>query len=788
MDNTKLTKEMQDAIDNYGSQIKTLQDFVSAVRKRPTMYIGLLYNEGFLNMIREIFQNAVDQLIDPMSPCNYIKIIYNMQTLEVTVSDNGLGLPFNDMIRILTKQHTSKNYEKVKFQYSSGLNGVGSKVVNALSETFIAESYKYDGTAVKLEMKNGYPTTKDPVEIPNKEKAQGTLIKFIPSREIMGENLDLDWNIVYKLVKRIISLTPIGSTVDFEAIDIEGQLHQEHIINTDGIITDLIMKSANPFIKPIVFGEDNGELKLDAAIVFSTEDGGGTSPDVDVTAFSNYCPTISGTHIDGFVKGIESWFVSYMNKIYLTAKNNKTKVIGVDIDNGLKVMISAACLEPLFTGQSKENLSNPEMLQFAKQVAINGLEEWSKSNPQDLNKLCKYFKNIADIRMSAEKEKAKIVEKFDKTFTGYPAKYVRPEGKEHLELIICEGDSAKGTIMDGRCKKRQGVFPIRGKMPNAFRTTYQKFMANAEVQGINNIILDRKPYRKNYDPIKDVMWEKIILGSDADIDGAHIDAIILRFMLLYHPQLIQAGKLYRAVPPLFGVRQGKNKMQYFTERMDIVRYIQKEFTKQNSVKTAEGKDISSKDLSATLALNIDYTYEVDRIANTYAIDPCLLELVLVNKINDKSPAFLKKEIKSKYRFMDSKIDGDEMLIEGTLGDSYNTLYLNDQLISECKEIIKILNENTEIYYNLNGTNVPLYTFMKTFEDSSPKNIQRYKGLGEMDYQQLSESTIHPDGQRTLIQYTIQDVKEEIESIRRYESNMKLILNEVGNVTRTELLG
>lgn len=119
-----LSKEMQDAIDNYGSQIKTLQDFVSAVRKRPTMYIGLLYNEGFLNMIREIFQNAVDQLIDPASPCNYIKIIYNMQSLEVTVLDNGLGLPFNDMIRILTKQHTSKNYEKVKFQYSSGLNGV----------------------------------------------------------------------------------------------------------------------------------------------------------------------------------------------------------------------------------------------------------------------------------------------------------------------------------------------------------------------------------------------------------------------------------------------------------------------------------------------------------------------------------------------------------------------------------------------------------------------------------------------------------------------------------------
>jgi DNA gyrase/topoisomerase IV subunit B len=477
-----------------------------------------------------------------------------------------------------------------------------------------------------------------------------------------------------------------------------------------------------------------------------------------------------------------------MNKIFLSAKNNKTKVISADIDCGLKVMISAACLEPIFTGQAKEILSNAEMEPFARSVAKSTLDEWSKSNPQDLNKICKYLKEIADIRMKSEKEKSKITDKFAKSFTGYPSKYAPPEGKEHLEFIICEGDSAKGTIMDGRDVKRQGVFPIRGKIANAYSTIREKFLANQEVQGINKIILDGQ-YRKNYDPINDVKWEKIIFAADADIDGAHINALLLRFFLLYHPQLIEAGKVYKTVPPLFGVSVSKNKTAYFTERLDIVRYIQKEFVKNNQVLNVDGSSIPNKDLSVLLARNIDYTNEIDKIANTYAVDPLILEMVLVADMNKKSPAFLRKQIKSKYRFVTLEEKGGNMLIEGAVnGELYDTLYVTPELINECAEIIKILDENTDLYYKLNGEDVSLYTLMNTFENTSPKSIQRYKGLGEMDYKKLAESTIHPEGQRTLIQYTLQDAQEEIEAVRVYESNMKLILNEVGKVTRTELLG
>lgn len=784
---TELTEEQKKAIQSYNNEIKTLDSYVTAVRKVPGMYIGPIGNMGFLNMIREIFQNSIDQVVDPTSPATYISLYYNMQTLQVVVQDTGKGLPQESMARILTTPHTSKNYEKRKGEYSSGRHGQGVKVVNALSTSLVAESYRYDGKAVRLETKEGFPITKEPTPIPNPDCIQGTKITFFPCTEVLG-HLDLDWNRVYRLVKLISSLTPIGTVVDFTAVDEYGVTHNEHIENADGIITDLIMKTSSPMIKPIIYGYDNGEQKIDVAFVYDSSVLESGDSGIRVTAFCNYCPTTDGSHISGTIKGIESWFVNYMNKIYLNSKNNKTKVIASDVDCGLCVMISAASLEPIFTGQAKEILSNVEMEPFAKEVVMKGLDEWSKLNPQDLNKICKYLKDIADIRMKADKEKVKIADKFEKTFTGYPKKYFKPEGKEHLELLICEGDSAAGTIIDGRCKKRQGVMPIRGKMPNAFRTKREKFLANEEVQGISKIILDG-PYTKNFD-VNKIKWEKIIFAADADIDGGHICALLIRFFLLYFPQLIEAGKVYKCIPPLFGTVNGKKNV-YYTERIDIIRYIQKQFSMTNTVTTLDGTPLSSKDLSLIFSKNIDYLYEMNKVVFNYAMDPNMLEIILVNHMNNSSPACLKKDIKKAYRFVDiqkNKKYGIDCIEGAVNGKSYDTIFVTDQLIQECEPIIDILKVNDDINYKLNGQEVSLYTLMDQFDKSTPKNISRFKGLGEMEFDQLAESTIHPDGNRVLQQYTLEDAKEEIETIREYESNMKLLLKEVGTVSRTELLG
>lgn len=512
----ELNKNMMEAVDQYGSRVKTLKDFVTAVRKTPGMYIGPIGNAGVLNMFREIFQNAIDQILDPLSPCDWLSAFYDERTMEVVVKDNGLGFPFDSIIRMLTTQHTSKNFEKKPFEYSSGLHGTGSKVVNALSETFTVESYRYDGKAVKVDFIKGYPTTKEPVPIPNKEKRQGSMVTFIPDTSIMGD-INLEWRTVYNLVKHIVSLTPIGTRMEFTAIDINGKKFTEEIVNKDGIITDLIMKVKRPIIKPIVVSNDDGFHKLDCAFCFDSGDEiNGPDSDIRITSFSNFCPTKGGTHIEGCVEGITRWFGLYMNNIYLANQKSKDKlkIIPADIKNGLNIMISAAHLEPIFTGQAKEIMSNQDMVGFCKEVVMKGLDEWSKANPQDLAKISRFFKDIAEVRQKSEASKAKIVTKYQaNVITGLPAKYIRPIGKEGpFELIIVEGDSAKGTVETGRDAKTQGIFPIRGKIINAFKASKSAFFSNEEVQGITRIILGRD-YVKNFD-VKDCKVQKVIFMAD----------------------------------------------------------------------------------------------------------------------------------------------------------------------------------------------------------------------------------------------------------------------------------
>ena len=475
-----------------------------------------------------------------------------------------------------------------------------------------------------------------------------------------------------------------------------------------------------------------------------------------------------------------------MNNIYLANQKGKTKVVFADINNGLNIMIDAAHLEPIFTGQAKEIISNEDMTGYCKEVVMKGLDEWSKANPQDLQKISKFFKDIAELRMKNEGARAKIVTKYhSNVLSGLPSKYKKPKENKDIELIIVEGDSAMGTVMEGRDSSKQGIFPIRGKIINAFTNPRNKVFENEEVQAITKIILGTD-YKRHFD-IKDVKVSKIIFMADADVDGAHISALLLRLFLMYFPQLIQAGMVYKAIPPLYSIKEGK-KNRYFTEQIDIIRYIQKKFMEKYTVSI--GKNcLSSKDVTLIFMNNTDYIYYLERLANTYAIDPYLLEMIINNYVSNKNKINLEKlnkEIKARYRFMGAKKVRNTIIVEGTI-DKVNTLVINDKFIKDCKFVLDIINKNDHLYYNINGEKKSLYEIMKLYESSTPSNISRYKGLGEMNKDQLAESTLYPGSDRTLVRYTLEDIKEEIAAVREYESDSKKILGLVNSVTRDDLL-
>lgn len=775
---SKLSQEMIDNIKNYSGEITTLEDFVAGVRQNIGMYIGSKGNKGFINMIREILQNSIDEMMKKSSPCDFVKISFDERTNWVIVEDNGRGIPFDDMIRIFQSEHTSSNYTKKKGEYSSGLHGVGAKVTNALSKTFIVESYVL-GEARRVEFNDGHPTKKGIVKIPNKDNKQGSIIQFQPAYDVLGD-LSVTWKEVYDLVALILPLANIGAKIQFNAIDLNGEKYSELLVNQDGILTYLIKNVESPLVKPIPIYVDTGEMRMDLVFTFDSAD---MSLDASIVAFANCCPTSAGTHIEGFKKGISTFFTNYMNKIYLaTADKGKGKkkpitITPNDVRTGLKAILSVYHLEPVFNGQAKEILANEEMAPFVRDEIMKGLDEWAKQNPSDLQKLCKYFKEVAQLRMNADKEKVKLNNKYSKSLSGLPTKYVAPSGKDHIELWICEGDSAAGTMRNHRAPN-QGYFPVRGKIPNALKNPPVKFLANAEISGIINII--DAGYGKSFD-IDKVKWDKIILGVDADADGDHIASLFEIFFMLYMPGLIEAGKVYKSVPPLYGVPMGK-KMKFLKDKMEFVEYVQNAFSAKYTVTKVNGTKITKSELSKILYNNSDYTYEVEKVANGYSTDPFLLESVLM--LRNLPVKEMKTKLKKLFRFIDVKQAGDSIVVSGSHDKKFQTVILNQKLINHCQNILPYFDSNKDLVYKINEQNMSLYEMMHLFDQSTP-NMSRFKGLGEMTGDRLYESTLNPEN-RLLVRYTIEDIKKDMEKIRYYHDNKDMLLNDV-QVTRFDLL-
>lgn len=775
---SKLSQEMIDNIKNYSGEITTLEDFVAGVRQNIGMYIGSKGNKGFINMIREILQNSIDEMMKKSSPCDFVKISFDERTNWVIVEDNGRGIPFDDMIRIFQSEHTSSNYTKKKGEYSSGLHGVGAKVTNALSKTFIVESYVL-GEARRVEFSDGHPTKKGIVKIPNKDNKQGSIIQFQPAYDVLGD-LSVAWKEVYDLVTLILPLANIGAKIQFNAIDLNGEKYSELLVNQDGILTYLIKNVESPLVKPIPIYVDTGEMRMDLVFTFDSAD---MTLDASIVAFANCCPTSAGTHIEGFKKGISTFFTNYMNKIYLaTADKGKGKkkpitITPNDVRTGLKAILSVYHLEPVFNGQAKEILANEEMAPFVRDEIIKGLDEWAKQNPSDLQKLCKYFKEVAQLRMNADKEKVKLNNKYSKSLSGLPTKYVAPSSKDHIELWICEGDSAAGTMRNHRAPN-QGYFPVRGKIPNALKNPPVKFLANAEISGIINII--DAGYGKSFD-INKVKWDKIILGVDADADGDHIASLFEIFFMIYMPGLIEAGKVYKSVPPLYGVPMGK-KMKFLKDKMEFVEYVQNAFSAKYTVTKVDGTKITKSELSKILYNNSDYTYEVEKVANGYSTDPFLLESVLM--LRNLPVKEMKTKLKKLFRFIDVKQAGDSIVVSGSHDKKFQTVILNQKLINHCQNILPYFDSNKDLVFKINGQDMSLYELMHLFDQSTP-NMSRFKGLGEMTGDRLYESTLNPEN-RLLVRYTIEDIKKDMEKIRYYHDNKDMLLNDV-QVTRFDLL-
>lgn len=258
-------------------------------------------------------------------------------------------------------------------------------------------------------------------------------------------------------------------------------------------------------------------------------------------------------------------------------------------------------------------------------------------------------------------------------------------------------------------------------------------------------------------------------------------------MVRYMPQLVEAGKIYKALPPLYANTKDGKSFQYYSDGIDFIRFVQKNFMKTNKI-SLNGNDLTGKDITVLFMVNEDYIFNLETMAGTYRVEPQLLEFALISYINGSSINTINKNLKHMYRFMSATDDKKlgNVIYDGTIKDS-NFLVCGDRVVNECKTLIDTLKKNVSCEYILNGKPATIYEIMTAYEKSKPSGIRRYKGLGEMKSFQLAESTMRPGSNRTLIRYTFQDMKEEIEAIREFESDRSKLLNFIGTVKRADLL-
>lgn len=776
MNQEQLSDEMIAKIKNYKNEFITLDDFVDQVRQTPDVYIGPLGNIGYITLFREVFQNAIDEILKTDSPATSASVFFDQREMKATVEDNGRGFPHGEIERIIMSDHTSTNYVKQPFKYTSGKNGMGIGIVNALSTYMCVESSVL-GETTMVEFIEGHPKYSE--KSVKSKKQQGSIITFIPCAELGA--ISVTWEEVLALVAEIVPLTPLNTVVDFTAIDLQGETHHVSLVNEDGLLMHLIGITTSPMIPPIPVFDDTGEMRCE--IIFTWD----LSDDLDpfIKSYNNFCPTLSvdeSMHVAGFKVGLCNYLRKYMNDIYLAGSKKKTTVINQDILCGLRAAVNTAMLYPKYHGQSKNILANEEIKPFVQETVVKALNEWCKTNPKNLQKLCKFFKDMADIRTKNDTAKINIRQQYKSTvYNRLPETYVAPTGKHNLEMFIVEGKSAKQGAVDGRDRVRQGIFPIRGKFPNVYKKSQKDVLANAEAAAIISILdggegTNVEIKGKSHFDVNKCKYEKVVIMTDADEDGkGHIRPLLLKFFLMYMPGLVLDGRLYSAIPPLYGGVVGNNKRIYFSSNLELAKYLQKEFSKAHVLCDINGRKLSGSAMSSLIIRNIDYANMLNNMADGFALEPHLLEIALNNY--EGGYKSIKKAIESRYRFIKVEKEHGVVIARGPLNGKVRTMPLNDKLIAACSDLIHLIKQSEE-YYLMDGEVVSLYDLIKAFNSFKPKNIKRYKGLGEMNAEQLKMSTLHPDYDRVLLRYTVEDIKREMNEIRQIESDFSILLRDI----------
>lgn len=770
-----ITKRIEEIYD--ADKIKVLEG-LEGVRKRPSMYIGSTGMEGLHHLLYEVVDNSIDEAM--AGQCDNIHTIIHVDN-SITVIDNGRGIPtgmhptqnISAAEVVMTMLHAGGKFDNNAYKVSGGLHGVGISVVNALSEWLKLE-IKQDGNVFNQRYERGKPLHS--LEITGKTKKRGTKITFKPDTLIF-EVTEFNYDI---LAQRLREMAFLNKGVEI-ILDDERTGKSQTFLYKGGIISfvEHLNENKNPLHKPIYIYNERNNVVVEIAMQYNS----GYSE--NIFSFANNINTKEGgTHVVGFKAALTRTVNQYAanNKLLKGANENLT---GDDIREGMTTVISIKLHNPQFEGQTKGKLGNSEIKGIVETTTNDTLGEFFEENPAIVKKIVEKSLSAMRARDAARKAKDLIRRKNALEGNSLPGKLADCAERDpaYSEIFLVEGDSAGGSAKQGRDRKNQAILPLKGKILNVEKARFDKMLSSEEIR-ILITALGTGIGQEDFN-LEKARYHRIIIMTDADVDGAHIRTLLLTFFYRQMPAIIEKGYIYIAQPPLFKVKKGKAERYIKNEDMLKEYIIDFVINDIGLWEERNGNFVSGKELRPLLQNLIDYENIIERFSRKGIMTELLRAAANITRFNDnilkdnKMISEILDEIKeyiSAY-YPDVRLDGiienDEehksFLIKCQIQRNglLQEIVIDEEFVSspEFSEMKRLSPINMGIGrppYKIRGKEgekefITAGELIKYILEMGKKGItiQRYKGLGEMNPDQLWETTMNPE-MRTLQQVTLED--------------------------------
>jgi DNA gyrase subunit B len=747
------------------------------------MYIGSTGELGLHHLVYEVVDNSIDEAL--AGYCDTVEVTIHLDN-SITVIDNGRGIPVDEIKKekrsaaevVMTKLHAGGKFDSNAYKVSGGLHGVGVSCVNFLSETLRLEIWR-DSKTYEQEYVRGIPVV--PLKQTGKTRKRGTKITFKPDSQIFVQT-EFSFD---KLSERLREKAFLNKGIRITIKDEREEPERSHEFYYKGGIAEFVKhlnkNKSTLHDKPIYFEKEGESLSIEVAIQYN--DG----YDEKVYSFANNINTVDGgTHLSGFRSAFTRTINAYAQSSGL-AKNFKTSLTGDDVREGLVAVISVKLPQPQFEGQTKGKL-NSDVKGAVESFLNERLTEFFEQNPTVARRVVGKSLDAARAREAARKAR-EIVRKGAMGSTMLPGKLADCQERDpaQSEIYIVEGDSAGGSAKQGRDRKNQAILPLKGKILNVEKARFDKMLGHSEIKSLI-MALGTGIGKEDFDASK-LRYHKIILMTDADVDGSHIRTLLLTFFYRQMAELVEKGYVYIAQPPLFKVKRGK-KEEYIKDEGSMIRYLMRMATADMTVKTTGAKDvIEGKDLAKSLEKLVDFQHYCERAARRIGGDSHLLQ-TLLEAFGGKKGVLRKEGSTLRKVFQDGDLmaqveavlfkagyktelstDEEHGLWEIETSTNSGVNLSIDWNFASFVEFQKAVQLYTELEDKLaapfttgaNGTQEEIPTREALLEKvlaaaKKDLSIQRYKGLGEMNPEQLWETTMNPE-KRTLLQVRIDDAVE-----------------------------